>query len=116
MSAVPSQPKEPDSPSGGHTARGRVERRGIVTGRASRLLLARSEAAGECRGVFVLRTTARPDGAYADDHVRDVLIAAAGDRGGHTATRGSNCFGAEQRAGCNARRRKTRRGAGSAPS
>ena len=89
------------------TPRGRVERRGILTGRASRLLLAGSEAAGECRGVFVLRTTARPDWAYADEHVRDVLIATAGVRRGHSGTRASNCFRAGQRAGCNARRRKT---------
>src|SRR5471032_1648881 len=45
--------RNPDGLSGGHVARGRAERRDGVAGRASGSLLARSEAAGERRGVFV---------------------------------------------------------------
>ena len=46
---------------------GRAERRDVLTGRASGLLLARSEAAGERRGVFSLARRASRSGAYADD-------------------------------------------------
>ncbi len=43
-----------------HVARGHAEHRSVIAGRASCVMLARSEAAGERCGVFVQSTTARP--------------------------------------------------------
>ena len=70
LSVVPSQPEEPGSPSGGHGSPRRAERRGVVSPGVPAVLLARSEAAGERRGVIVRSTTAcRWRSHLADDKV-----------------------------------------------
>jgi hypothetical protein len=56
---VPSRQEEPDSPCGGHgSSQRRPNTAAVVTGRASRSMLARREAPGDGGGVLVQRTTA----------------------------------------------------------